>query len=229
MTETTAFAGWQDITNDSGSPGVSVAWRIDKRGSHAAEMTLNKRLIAEIGWASGHFVRIKLAPDRRSVALVPDETGKRLAMRVYGSGTVTHRFSWVTSDRRPAQMVQHSVVDGAVVLALPEWAWPTDGAAEGPVERVKPASKPAAQPASLPASTQPKPAAAAVPRPQATSTPLVRAEDTINPPAGDLAEAAVMVRNGSGGMQLAEYFGWDGKMAADFAEKIREAAKQAAA
>lgn len=127
---------WIDITEASqiptGSPAVTIAWRhYSKRGRPAAEITINSRLRAQLGWEKGMPLRIQVAPDRSMLRLVPGNPGKKLGAPKRASA-ICHRLEWVESGPRSAERVPHRIDDGALILDLPDWARPAQGRAIRP-------------------------------------------------------------------------------------------------
>lgn len=161
---------WIDITEASqiptGSPAVTIAWRhYSKRGRPAAEITINSRLRAQLGWEKGMPLRIQVAPDRSMLRLVPGNPGKKLGAHKRASA-VCHRLEWVESGPRSAERVPHRIDDGALILELPDWARPAQGRA---VPLVKP------EPVAVQAPAAAEPAQSA--RPTGFSKPLKWTEE----------------------------------------------------
>lgn len=123
-----ALAGWLDVTSPISqarrTPTVTVALRHPGKGRHALEILVYAAMAAQLGWQGGVRVRVLVSPDRRRLALRPDESGKKLRDRS-GSLAMSHSFDWLLErEARASEPVQHQVLDGALVLDLPDWAWP---------------------------------------------------------------------------------------------------------
>lgn len=133
---TGALTGWLDVTSPISQarrvPTVTVALRHPGKGRHALEILVYASLAAQLGWQGGVHVRVLVSPDQRRLALRPDESGKKLRDRS-GSLAMSHCLEWLLRRApRPATPVPHEVLDGALLLDLPEWAWPEGTPAPAP-------------------------------------------------------------------------------------------------
>lgn len=182
------LADWDDITETgpmlSSSPAASMAWRRPGKGSPSTEITLNKMLMDKLGWRHGATVRVKVAPDRKTIALLLGEIGKRLTVRAR-CGAITARLQWVDSPKRKAERISHQLVDGVLLLSVPQWAWLGAEQRDHPVSppkartsRLPPAPVPAT--AALTARQAPPPSAKATPRP--LTAPVVATKAAEPPP-----------------------------------------------
>jgi hypothetical protein len=169
-----ALAGWDDITEatmmPSAGPAVSLAWRLHSKRRPAAEININSKLLAQLGWTTAEKVRVLVQPDRAAIALRRAEIGKKLG-RHGGAGAICHHLNWITSDRRKAERVPHRIVVNALVLELPDWARPPLDREALPAPAAPPAymsKRPEPSPTSAPT---PAPAALAAPAPAAASEP----------------------------------------------------------
>lgn len=125
---TGALSGWLDVTSPIASmrraQTVTVALRHPGKGRRALEILVYASLATQLGWQGGVRVRVLLSPDQRRLALRPDESGKKLRDRS-GSLAMSHHLEWLLQqEARSAEPVRHEMLDGALVLDLPEWAWP---------------------------------------------------------------------------------------------------------
>lgn len=171
---TGALTGWLDVTSPISQarrvPTVTVALRHPGKGRHALEILVYASLAAQLGWQGGVHVRVLVSPDQRRLALRPDDSGKKLRDRS-GSLAMSHCLEWLLRGApRPATPVPHEVLDGALLLDLPEWAWPEGTPAPAPqataltaAERKPPAQETAAKIAER--SAEPPPVARGGPQP----------------------------------------------------------------
>lgn len=110
---------------------VTLAWRqVGASSNHrslSAYFNIPKAIVAELGWKLPGWGLIEASADRSRIRVRLSAKETRETYRLGnkdGCATTQAFLEWVQSDRRPAEAIEHRVVDGALVLALPAWARP---------------------------------------------------------------------------------------------------------
>ena len=190
--------------NPASKARVTVAWRsVGNKGRNPALQVNVHRAIAEpMGLVKGGRLRVFFNPERTKMLVALDNAAEASATRAcqihHGTACVAVAADWVASEKRKAETVQHAVTVSGIEIELPSWAHPPRAAMQAKAA-VKPPMKRAQPPTRL-------------------TSAMTNGRPTDEE---DEAEALEMMRNGSHGRQLAEYFGWDLERAAEVAKRLR--------
>ena len=215
---------WEDILPAvSGRRGsaerirqVTMAWRITSgRSGPSCVITLGGEVVQNLGWKEKSRARVQI--DRAAGLLrvaVPEEGGNWSLLGKKGEKLLHITFPLpLTAEKQPAARVEHEIANGALVLALPEWARVPRKELLHAAALAKPDAKAARQAGNGGKHKK------AVEMPGRAAALPTDAEDTN---AADEREAETMVVAGKGARAIAEEFGWELARAQDFAARVRE-------
>ncbi|MFC0384367.1 hypothetical protein [Muricoccus vinaceus] len=105
-------------------PRVTVARRSFKNGSARLCVGISGPLLAELGWPQVGQARVQHDPETGRLRLSADG---QIKIRKTGpkSTGASIDFAWTASpDTKRAELAQHTVEDGALIVTLPDWAAP---------------------------------------------------------------------------------------------------------
>lgn len=214
-----------------------------QKASLTARMFIAADIARQLGWRSKDRVVIDRDPEWRrwrvskagrgdadqSFALMGP--GKKAASKTPEVTTVGMRISLATLGvlgprvRVLPETVDHTILDGALILTPPAWAW--DDYVLPPNQPVVPKHAKALPKPAIPLTPTPAPTAAPaqVTMPSLVVPPNQRPKSLVKPDPmptdSDYLEAEDMLRAGKTGREVAEWFGWTPDWGAQYATAFR--------